>query len=101
VSVQSACWATDRGGDAAAQGRETLGSRLDARRTRLMPPASTRRRWPKCSARGALTSALRSTSAELGGRATHVREYYADLPNTRSADECNGQSWPRQAGVEA
>jgi len=85
VSAQSACRETDRGGDAAARGRETLGSRLDARRTRLMPPASTRGRWPKCSARGALTSALMSTSAELGGRSTHVREYYADLPNTRYA----------------
>ena len=101
MSAQSACWATDRGGVAVAQADGLPNSQPRFRRTRLMPGAATSGQWSKCVARGGLARALSSALADLGGRATPVRGYYADLSNTRSADECNGQSWPRQAGVEA
>ena len=101
MSAQSACWETDRGGVAVAQADGLPNSQPRFRRTRLMPGAATSGQWPKCVARGGLARALSSAWADLGGRATPVRGYYADLSNTRSADECNGQSWPRQAGVEA
>jgi len=83
VSAQSGCWETDRGGVAVAQADGLPNSQPRFRRTRLMPGAATSGPWSKCVARGGLARALSSALADLGGRATPVRGYYADLSNTR------------------
>jgi len=83
VSAQSACWETDRGGVAVAQADGLPNPQPRVRRTRLMPGAAACGLLPKCAAHPALDRALGSTGAELGGRTTPVRGYYADLPSTR------------------
>jgi len=64
-----------------------------------MPGAATSGQWPKCVARGGLARALSSALADLGGRATPVRGYYADLSNTRSTDRTAARTVvPHQVG---